>query len=406
MPQIAFAELSALIFDQLRSPSFCRASFAGATRSAADCPWLRIIVRPVEIQNAIQLQFSYYDAKKHITKNYVVRDLEEPIAEALAYQFAGIHLNGTTEEIDIRTSKKGKFFLSQRAIAAKPASDRALSHNRVKEVPLPEGRADRLLIGMGIQNPDGRIRATMRAKYTQINEFLKQLQFALETAELKSLGRTVRILDCGCGSSYLTLAAHYYLNDILQIPAELLGVDINEELIRKSTERAEVLGRAQLNFTTGRIGELQTEADVVLALHACDTATDDAILQALRSNAKIFLGAPCCHHHLNQQLRETQAQPVLRPVLAHGIFLQRTADLLTDSFRALALQYRGYKTDIIEFVGSEHTPRNIMIRAIRQRDELQQTAKQEYDALCSFWNVRPYIDAAFAEPESPQEARA
>ena len=206
-------------------------------------------------------------------------------------------------------------------------------HNRVKDVPLPEGRPDRLLEVMGVATADGHVRASMRAKFTQINEFLKQLRHALDDTDLKRTGKAVEILDCGCGSSYLTLAAHHYLNDVLHVPAHILGVDINDEVIRKSIDKADKLGANGLTFECRRIGTADVPADIVLALHACDTATDDAIAQAVRSEAKLLLSVPCCHHDLNKVIRADAANGVLRPVLRHGIMLQRTADLVTDAFR-------------------------------------------------------------------------
>ena len=163
-------------------------------------------------------------------------------------------------------------------------------------MPLPEGRADRLLEVMGIMTPDGRVRPTMRAKYTQINEFLKHLLHVLDDAGLRTLGRELEILDCGCGSSYLTLAAHHYLNDVLAIPARIIGVDVNEEVIRKSDRAGRAARRGEARVRVRRIAASTREPDIVLALHACDTATDDAIAQAVRSEAKLLLSVPCCHH--------------------------------------------------------------------------------------------------------------
>src|SRR5262249_21392624 len=156
---------------------------------------------------------------------------------------------------------------------------------RIKDVPLPEGRADRVLEVMGILTRDGHVRPTMRAKFTQINEFLKQLAHVLEDAKLTSLDRAVEILDCGCGSSYLTIALHHYLNDVLGVPACIMGVDVNEEVIGKSVERCVRLGAEGLSFACGRIGDMAARPDIVVALHACDTATDDAIAQAVAGQA-------------------------------------------------------------------------------------------------------------------------
>lgn len=377
-----------LIADTLRSLDFRRATFAGVPRGGPT-PWVRVVVRPVELRGERLLQFSYFDERKDVTKNIQPGELDGPLAELLAVRFSGIHLTTATEEIDVRTSKKGKVHVGRRKTAN---SDPPLSHNRVKDVPLPEGRADRLLEVMGVMDPAGRVKPTMRAKFTQINEFLKHLSHVLDDAGLRTLGRPVDILDCGCGSSYLTLAVHHYLNAVLGIPARILGVDVNDEVVRKSATKADRLGAVGLNFAVGKIGELDAKPDVVLALHACDTATDDALAQAIRSEAKLLLSVPCCHQHLNRQLKAERAE-VLRPLLRHGLMHQRAADLFTDTFRALALRIAGYKTDVVEFVGTEHTPRNLMIRAVRGAPPDPQFAR-EYQELKRFLGVTPYIEAA------------
>jgi SAM-dependent methyltransferase len=383
-----------LIPDTLRSPHFRRATFAGVPRGGP-CPWGRVVVRPVELRGERHLQFSYFDERKDTTKNFRLNELTEPLAELLAFRFSGVHLTTATEEIDVRTSKKGKVHVGRRKGAT--AADTPVSHNRVKDVPLPEGRADRLLEVMGVMDAAGRVKPTMRAKFTQINEFLKHLSHVLDDAGLRHLGRPVDILDCGCGSSYLTLAVHHYLNAVLGVPARILGVDVNDEVIRKSASKAERLGAAGLNFAVGSIGELTAKPDVVLALHACDTATDDALAQAIRGEAKLLLGVPCCHKHLNRQLKAAGPSEVLRPLLRHGVLHQRSADLLTDTFRALALRIAGYKTDVVEFVGTEHTPRNLMIRAVRGAPPDPLFAR-EYHELKAFLGVTPYIETLLGEP--------
>jgi SAM-dependent methyltransferase len=381
-----------LIADTLRRRDFRRATFAGVPRGGP-CPWVRVVVRPVDLRGERHLQFSYFDATKDVTKNFRLNEVSEPLAEVLAVRFSGIHLTTATEEIDVRTSKKGKVHVGRRAAET---ADTPVSHNRVKDVPLPEGRADRLLEVMGVMDAAGRVKPTMRAKFTQINEFLKHLSHVLDDAGLRHLGRPVELLDCGCGSSHLTLAVHHYLNDVLGVPARIIGVDVNDEVIRKSVTKAERLGAAGVNFAVGKIGELAVKPDVVLALHACDTATDDALAQAVRSEAKLVLSVPCCHRHLNQQLKAERVE-VLRPLLRHGVLHQRAADLFTDTFRALALRMAGYKTDVVEFVGTEHTPRNLMIRAVRGAPPDPQFAR-EYGELKRFLGVVPYIETLLGEP--------
>ena len=263
-----------LVTDAVLGPDFVRATFAGVRRNPAPCAWQRVTVRPVELRGERQLQFAYFDGRRTITKNFL--DASAPLAELLAVAFAGIHVTTTTAELDVRTSKKGKVSVGKKA-NTEDRSRSTLEHNRTKDVPLPEGRANPLLEAMGVSTRDGRVRPTMRAKFTQINEFLKHLRHALDASDLKDLGRPLDILDCGCGSSYLTLAAHHYLNESLKVPARILGVDVNADVIRKSAERAGKAGAKDLAFACGTIRELDAPADVVFALHACDTATDDAL---------------------------------------------------------------------------------------------------------------------------------
>jgi len=387
--------LRRLVSDAVLGPGFRRATFAGAIRGDTPSPWVRVVIRPVELRGHPHLQFSYFDAKKDTTKNYLPHEAHEPLAAVLAVGFAGIHLTTRTDEIDIRTTKKGKILVGRRTVASPDNTDTA--HNRTKDMPLPEGRADRVLEVMGILSPDGRVRPTMRAKYTQINEFLKQLLHVLDDAGLRSLGRPIDILDCGCGSSYLTIAVHHYLNDVLGLPARITGVDVNEEVIRKSVARSERLGAGDLNFACERIGAVDSRADIVLALHACDTATDDAIAQAIRSEARLLLSVPCCHQNLNQRLRADGPAAVLRPIFRHGILQQRTADIVTDAFRALALRIMGYRTDVVEFVGTEHTARNLMIRAVRGLPPGDPAHVAEYLEMKRFWGVTPYVERLLGE---------
>jgi SAM-dependent methyltransferase len=237
----------------------------------------------------------------------------------------------------------------------------------------------------------------MQGKFAQINEILKLVD---ATGELERFGKTpIDVLDCGCGSSYLTFAAYHYLNHIRGIPARLAGVDINAGLIEKCAAQAAELRFGDICFTHSPIVDYQPDQppDLVIALHACDTATDEAIAQAIRWNAQMLVCAPCCHHDLNEQIIADAAE-VFRPVLRHGILKQRMADILTDAFRALALRIVGYRTDVIEFVASEHTAKNLMIRAVRTAEPGDWQFVGEYNQLKQFWNVTPYIEKLLGEP--------
>jgi hypothetical protein len=380
--------LRELVNSTVLGTGFRRATFAGVAR-AGPSPWQRVVIRAIELRGEPQIQFSYFDGKKDVVKNHRPGDAAAHLAEIIALGFSGIHLLAADEEIDIRTTKKGKVLVGRRRAAPNSESE---PHNRAKNVPLPEGRADRLLEVMGIMTPDGRVRPSMRAKYSQINEFLKHLVHLMDDAGLRGLGLELEILDCGCGSSYLTLAVHHYLNDVLGLPARVTGVDINEEVIRKSMERSQSLSAEGVAFECARIRGIQARPDIVLALHACDTATDEAIAQAVRAEAKLLLSVPCCHHALNAELRAHGQAEVLRPLLRHGILRERAADLVTDAFRALALRIMGYRTDVVEFVSTEHTARNLMIRAVRGLPVGDDSHLREYRAMKEFFGVTPYIE--------------
>lgn len=387
------ASLLDLVTAAVLGDGFRRATFAGTRRAGGAFPWLRATVRPVALRGVRHLQFTYSDGKKEVARNHLPADAAGPLGELVAAGFAGVHLATAAEEIDVRTTKKGKVIVGRARAVAGVADER---HDRQKQVPLPEGRADRVLEVMGVMTPDGRVRPTMRDKYAQINRFLEHLAVALREAGLDD-GRTVRLLDCGCGSSYLTLASHHYLNDVLGVPARVLGVDVNDELIRKSVARSERLGAEGLAFACGRIGQADEPPDVVLALHACDTATDDALALAVRAGAAAVLSVPCCHHDLNARLAAAGPAEPLRPVFRHGILGQRTADVVTDAFRALALRVMGYRAEVVEFVSIDHTARNLMIRAVRGPAAGERAFVEEYRQMCRFWGVRPYVERAMGD---------
>ncbi|VTS04456.1 class I SAM-dependent methyltransferase [Tuwongella immobilis] len=382
------------IIESLAHPDFRRASFAGVQRGLPS-EWKRVSVRPLELRGVYHLQFSYFDGRKTLVRNGTPEEIGPWVEELLRVRFAGVHLSGA-DEIDIRTSKRGKVTVHRSPPHAKAVPVR-LTHNRIKEVPLPEGRADSVLKVMGILTQDGHVRPTMRPKFTQINEFLKHLLVVIEDAQLNRLGRPIEILDCGCGSSYLTIATHHYLNDVLNLPATVLGVDINEEVIRKSTERAKRLGSDGLGFACETIGEVQQKADVVLALHACDTATDDALAQAIRADAKLVMSVPCCHHDLNRRIKADGDASPLRGILRYGILRERMADLATDGLRAAALRVMGYRTDVVEFVSPEHTARNLLIRAVKVGPVGDSSSVREYLELRQFWQVTPYLERVFGD---------
>lgn len=375
----------------LDEQTFVRLTLKGKLRGG-ESPWRMIVVRPVLVKGRRQLQFSYFDERRDITKNYYGPQAAERLDEALAIPFSTIHLQSTAEDVVVQVTKKGKPIFHRSAPAAQRAPD--LAHNRDKELPLPADQPDPFLQTIGIMNDQGQVRPAMRDKFAQINEFLKLLE---HTGELRAAEHgPLQILDCGCGSAYLTFATHHYLNAVRGIPANLVGVDLNAEVVRKSAQHGQQLGLEGVCFRTSAIIGYQPDPppDIVLALHACDTATDEAIAQGVLSGARLIVCVPCCHHDLNRQIEPVDP---FRPLLRHGILKQRMADLLTDTFRALILRIMGYRTDVIEFVSSEHTDRNLMIRAVRRAPPGEPPFAQEYADLKRFWGVTPYLETLLGE---------
>jgi hypothetical protein len=353
-----------------------------------DSPWRRIVVRPVLVKGERHLQFSYFDERKDITKNYRGGEAESKLDEALAMPFTLIQVESTGENLQLQITKDGKAIFHR----SKPSAEKRqpdLSHDRAKDLPLPTGKPDAFLQTLGIMNAQGQIRPGMHDKFAQINEFLKLLE---HTGELRGFNKTpINVLDCGSGSSYLSFAVYHYLNDVLGIPTNLVGVDANESLVDKSNASAAKLNFSQVCFRKSAIIDYVPEAppDIVLALHACNTATDEALAQGIRWDSRLILSVPCCHHDLNEQLGATAP---FKPVFQHGILKERMADILTDAFRAQLLRIMGYKTDVVEFVSSEHTNRNLMIRAVKRGELGGARLIEEYNALKSFWGVTPYLE--------------
>ncbi len=373
---------------------FVRAVFGGKRRHGGEYRLERVVVRAIELRGRgageRMVQVSRFDGRKDFSVNVRPEDVAAELADVLAAGFANVHVTTAGEEIDFRLTKKGELLVGRKKRAVEAVVE---GHNRMKDVPLPEGKADHVLQTMGIMTRENTVRPTMRGKFTQINEFLRVMETVLPavggTEEEK---REIEILDCGCGSSYLTIAAHHWLNEVKGIPARGMGGDVNEEVIRKSVEKVGGEGHG-LEFAAGRIGKLEgVRPDIVLALHACDTATDDAIVQAVRSEAKVLLAVPCCHQDLNGKI----SVGALKGIERHGILRQRFTDLVTDAFRALVLRVMGYRTDVIEFISPEHTARNLMIRAVRTGAESAE-AVREYREMRALTGVVPYLEKALGE---------
>jgi SAM-dependent methyltransferase len=355
-------------------------------------PWVKVVVRPVELKGQVNLQFSYFDEKKDITKNYL-EEAASKVDELLALPFRNIFVENSAGNVQVNFTKKGKALISR----SKPSAAEAdLSHDRRKDRLLNEENAVPFLRAIGIMTQDGRIKADMQRKYKQVNEFLRLVD---EIASFPTWAESpIRIVDFGCGSGHLTFAMYYYLREVVHLDARVTGVDIKSELMSQLQAKSEALGWDQIKFQTGAIADYETDVppDVVIALHACDTATDDALAKGIHWGSRVIVCAPCCQHELQAQMAKVELPDSLVSVFQDGIFFERVGDILTDTFRANILRIMGYRTDVTQFVPIEHTAKNLMIRAVKTSQPVERWAEQ-YRKLKSFWSVTPYLERLLHE---------
>ncbi len=358
--------------------------------------WIRVTLRPVEIKGTRHIQFAYYDDKKCITKNYAGAELSKSLDDLLRMPFKNLQVGSATGDLNINLTKSGRPLIHQTKAGSIVAPPEA-QHDRQKELLLPEGKPDPYLQAIGFMTDDGRIRADKQKKFRQINEFLKLLQ---QTGELEKFDKSpIEIVDYGCGNAYLTFAVYHYLNDVLVKPARMVGIDVRGELLEKHIETAKTLGWDSLTFEKNTIARYVPDSspDITLALHACDTATDEALAQGILAGSKLIITAPCCHHNLQEQLRHQPVPDVFVAVFRHGILAERQGDLLTDSFRALILRIMGYQTDVVQFISPEHTAKNLMIRAVRSDIHAPGSFIEEYQKMKAYWGVTPYLEGLLGD---------
>ena len=380
----------------LAREALVRAVFTGAQKGSS-LPWTKVTVRPVEIKDELHLQFSYFDEKKGVTKNHL-EDAATKVDELLALPFRNIFVESRDGNLQVNISKKGKALVSEPKSTAAPVAD--LSHDRQKNKLLSAENAEPFLKAVGIMTSDGKIRADMQRKFKQINEFLRLVD---ETDSFQALsGQPIHVVDFGCGNAYLTFAIYYYLHDILKLDAHVTGVDIKADLIESHQKKAQSLGWSQLNFVVGQIANFKPEVipNVVIALHACDTATDDALAQGIQWDSKLIVCAPCCQHELQEQMSHIPMPTSLLPIFHDGILFERMGDILTDTFRANILRIMGYRTDVTQFVPIEHTAKNLMIRSVKTSAAGNTRWVDEYKNLKSFWQVTPYLEKILGESQT------
>ena len=349
---------------------------------AKDCPYKKIVVE----KKGDGYQAAKYTEKQVFHDNFGAEDLQGFLMETIHDTFLQVNAWDEKREYSLLISKKGAVTL--RAKASKEAPDTVTEHNRKKNYILDEGQVIPPLVDMGIFTGEGKVVKSMYDKFRQINRFIEMIDDAIR--EYK--GEEIHIIDFGCGKSYLTFIMYYYFTEIRHMKVQMLGLDLKKDVIEKCNRAAEKYGYDNLRFELGDINGFQTpfDVDMVVTLHACDTATDFALYNAITWNAKMIFSVPCCQHEVNKQIQSEDYSLLTR----YGIIKERFSALTTDAIRANLLECCGYKTQLLEFIDFEHTPKNILIRAVR-RPVLPSSAKKKYLAevenMCKEFHLEPTL---------------
>lgn len=328
----------------------------------------KIKFRPVMVKEQLLFQQTVYEGTMVFHENLDKQEALESILACMKKDFRQMEGESTELKAIALVSKKGKATVKtvgkKQEEEGKQVLTRVdLSHNRVKKYILEEGKAVPFLIDLGVQTREGKIVRTRYDKFKQINRYLEFVEDVLPVFHKEEL---IHIIDFGCGKSYLTFALYYYLHELKGYDVSITGLDLKEDVIEGCSLLAEKYGYDKLKFLKGDIARFEEEekVDMVVTLHACDTATDYALKKAVDWNAKVIFSVPCCQHEVNRQIENKD----LAPVLKYGLIKERMSALLTDAIRANLLEEHGYDTQVLEFIDMEHTPKNILIRAVKNKE--------------------------------------
>ncbi|MBE5972535.1 MAG: SAM-dependent methyltransferase [Lachnoclostridium sp.] len=358
--------------------------------------FLKVKVRPILSGGKILIQAEEFRGKQAFHKNLELNEAAEYLTDLMEHSFKQAQVETEGWSGQLLVSKKGKATvkIKKKAETGKQAAaqsseleaawKKGLSHNRKKRYILEEGIAVPFLVDLGVQTKEGKIVNSRYDKFRQINRFLEFIEDILPKLD-KS--RENVILDFGCGKSYLTFAMYYYLKELKGYPVRIIGLDLKDDVIKKCNDLARRYGYEKLSFYTGDIASYEgvDQVDMVVTLHACDVATDYALEKAVRWGAKVILSVPCCQHELNGQMENE----LLKPIFQYGIIKERTAALYTDAIRAQILESVGYRTQILEFIDMEHTPKNLLIRAVKQGNPKDN--KKELEAIMKELHIEPML---------------
>ena len=352
----------------------------------------KIKIRPVVVKDKLVFQETVYVGTKVFHENYQKEELIERLLENFRDHFRQGELENKEFRGTVLISKKGKITVRVRRNAGQ-SKEVSLSHNRVKKYILEEGKPVPFLIELDVQNRSGQI---IKAKYDKFKQINRYLEFIRDILPILPKTETVNIIDFGCGKSYLTFAMYYYLKVLNGYNIRVVGLDLKEDVIAECNALAEKLGyNDALKFICGDINTFEEEdrPDMVVTLHACDTATDYALEKAVRWGAKVIFSVPCCQHEVNKQI----ACRELEPVLKYGLLKERISALITDGIRANLLEQMGYDTQILEFIDMEHTPKNLLIRAVKSERSSKEAKQDDVKELLNFLHTDQTLNALLTE---------
>ena len=348
----------------------------------------KVKIRPVFMKDKLYFQESVTVGKKEIHTNYEKEPLIEKIEEWLKDSFKQLELTSETRTIHALVSKKGKATIKIKNEYNE--KKQSLSHNRTKEYIIKSGTPVEFLVDLGVMTKEGKIVHAKYDKFKQINRFLEFIEDILPNLPKD---REVSIIDFGCGKSYLTFAMYYYLAIMKGYDIRIIGLDLKEDVIAYCNQLRDRYGYEKLEFLQGDIESFEkvSHVDMVVTLHACDTATDFAIDKAVRWGASVILSVPCCQHELNGQMHNE----ILEPIMQYGLLRERFCALATDGLRAQLLEMVGYRTQILEFIDMEHTPKNLLIRAVKTGKRANN--REEYERLRAFLGVEPTLEGLWKD---------
>lgn len=360
-----------------------------------DYEYTKIIIKPLIIKNNFVYQFEQFKNNKAYHSNLTIEESIQKLSTIIEnfYQYVVF-----TTEADIQIIRGKKDFNMKSTCNQKEIC--SLEHNKVKKYILEEGTPIPFLIRLGIMGEDGKVFKKSYDKFRQINKYLEFIDETIkELKNKKYIDTHIKAVDFGCGKSYLTFALHYYLKNIQNMTFEVIGLDLKKDVIEYCNQIAKDLNMENIEFLTGDIKDFNKlkNVDLIFSLHACNNATDYSLLKGLELDAKAILAVPCCQHEFNQKMSQNKKSEFFafeNPIGKHGILLEKFASLATDALRAQVLELCGYKTQVMEFIDMEHTPKNILIRGIKENPNKNTLEKklQEYEVYKKFLGIEPLLD--------------